>query len=142
MNNRYTPDDVGPAAPRNAVTFGPCAVAVGFLVGLVTLALAVSLAGGFPGAPAIFLFALWYGFMIGVLTGLPLGVALGILLRRVRNQWIHVGVFFGCFAAVALLASPRLFPSQSVLENLPAVLVIGGAGALARASVWTLVRVH
>lgn len=151
MNGRYTPDDVGPPAPRHAVTFGPCAVAVGFLVGLTTLVLALIPSLGidlslmwnnFAAALGVFFLVLWWGTIIGIFTGLPLGIILGLLLRPVRNQWIHVAVFFGCFAGVALAASPLLFPSPWALENLPTVLVIGGAGALARASVWKLVRVR
>ncbi|MHA7240916.1 hypothetical protein [Arthrobacter sp. TMS1-12-1] len=127
--------------PRHRVTFGPGAVAVGFLVGLVTLALAFAVPWG-PQAPGVFLLALWYGAGIGILTGLPLGVVLGLLLRPVVNQWVHVGVFFAGFAAAAFLIATLLSPSTLLGDSLPTALVIGGAAALARASVWKLVRVQ
>lgn len=141
-------DDRGPvqagnsaAAPPGRVTFGVGAVLIGFLVGLVALAAVFALPWG-AGAPVVFVVALWYGLGIGVVTGLPLGIVVGLLLRPVRNQWIHVGVFFAVFTLVPLIVIALLSPSQSVLENLPPALIIGGAGALARASVWKLVRVR
>ncbi|WP_043443176.1 hypothetical protein [Arthrobacter sp. L77] len=136
-------DDAGRRAPnpRHRVTFGIGAVAVGFLVGLTTLALAFALSWG-PDAPGVFLLALWYGVGVGVITGLPLGVVLGLLLRPVANQWIHVGVFFAVFTLASFAVITLLSPSRVLLESLPIALVIGGAGALARASVWKLVRVQ
>lgn len=129
------------ANPRHRVTFGIRAVAVGFLVGLATLALAFALSWG-PDAPGVFLLALLYGIGIGVITGLPLGIALGLLLRPVANQWVHVGVFFAGFTLVSFVIITLLSPSRVLLESLPIALIIGAAGALARASVWKLVRVH
>ncbi|WP_394251230.1 hypothetical protein [Arthrobacter pityocampae] len=132
---RRTPD------PRRRVTFGLGAVAVGFLVGLATLALAFALSWG-PAAPGVFLLALAYGLGVGTITGLPLGVGLGLLLRPVANQWVHVGVFFAAFTLVSFAVITLLSPSRVLLESLPIALIIGGAGALARASVWKLVRVQ
>ena len=136
-----TPDDGIPPS-RHHVTFGPAAVIVGFLVGLSVLALAFTLPWAGDVAPGVFVMALAYGGLIGAITALPLGIVLGMLLRPVRSQWLHVGVFFGVFTLVALLIITLLSPSRVVLENLPIALVIGGAGALARASVWKLVRVR
>ncbi|MBG6224963.1 hypothetical protein IWX63_001528 [Arthrobacter sp. CAN_A2] len=127
--------------PRRRVTFGVGAVAVGFLVGLATLALAFAVSWG-PGAPGVFLLALWYGIGVGVLTGLPLGIVLGLLLRPVANQWVHVGVFFAAFTLASFIVIALLSPSRVFLESLPIALIIGGAGAIARASVWKLVRVQ
>ncbi|WP_104167066.1 hypothetical protein [Arthrobacter sp. SX1312] len=127
--------------PRHRVTFGIGAVAVGFLVGLSTLALAFALSWG-PDAPGVFLLALWYGVGVGVITGLPLGIVLGLLLRPVANQWVHIGVFFAGFTLVSFVIITLLSPSRVLLESLPIALIIGGAGALARASVWKLVHVH
>ncbi|MUK01500.1 hypothetical protein GM708_05895 [Vibrio cholerae] len=127
--------------PRHHVTFGPGAVCVGFLVGLGVLALAFASTWGAE-APSVFLLALWYGLGVGVLTGLPLGVVLGLLLRPVRDQWIHVAVFFAVFAAAAFLVTTLLSPSTIVRDSLPTAVIIGGAAALARASAWKLVRVQ
>jgi hypothetical protein len=77
---------------------------------------------------------------VGLVTGLPLGIALGFLLRPVRNQWIHVGAFFAGFAVVAFLVTTLLSPSTLLGDSLPAALIIGGAAAVARASIWKLVR--
>ncbi|BBE21540.1 hypothetical protein MN0502_04230 [Arthrobacter sp. MN05-02] len=139
--NEDRPDeDAGNAVPRR-VTFGAGAVAVGFLVGLVTLALVFALPWG-ADAPGVFVLALWYGLGIGLVTGLPLGILVGLLLRSVTNQWVHIGVFFAAFTLVPLVLIALLSPSRSVLENLPVALIIGGVGAFARASVWKLVRVQ
>ncbi|MHA7219079.1 hypothetical protein ACX80L_09310 [Arthrobacter sp. MDT1-48-3] len=134
------PDD-GAGLPPRRVTFGAGAVAVGFLVGLVTLALVFALPWG-ADAPGVFVLALWYGLGIGLVTGLPLGILVGLLLRPVTNQWVHIGVFFAAFTLVPLALIALLSPSRSVLENLPVALIIGGVGAFARASVWKLVRVQ
>lgn len=134
-------DDVGTPSSRHRVTFGPGAVVVGFLVGTTILALAFAAAWGPNGGAGIFMLALWYGLGIGLVTGLPIGVVVGLLLRPVASQWMHVAVFFAVFTLVPLIVIALLSPSQAVLENLPIALVIGGAGALARASIWKLVRV-
>jgi hypothetical protein len=132
-------DDDGrpPADPR--VTFGPGAVAVGFLVGLTALALAFASSWGAE-APRVFLLALGYGLGVGLITGLPVGIVLGLLLRPVRNQWVHVGVFFAGFTVVAFLVTTLLSPSTLLGDSLPTALIIGGAAALARASIWKLAR--
>lgn len=136
-----TPDDVGPAPSRHRVTFGPGAVAVGYLVGVATLAVAFALPWG-SGAGGVLLVALAYGIGIGLITALPLGIALGLLLRPVRSQAVHVAAFFGVFAVVAFVISAALSPSTVLADSLPMALVVGGAGALARASAWPLVRIH
>lgn len=151
MNGRYTPDDVGSERPPRAVTFEPGAVAPGFLVGVTTLSLAYIISigptSGFtwddvPGMVGSFLLLLWWGAIVGVFTGLPLRIALGLLLRPVRNQWIHVAVFFIGFAVVSLLVLPRVLNPWAVPASLPIALVVGGAGALARAGVWRTVRIY
>ncbi|OUM43429.1 hypothetical protein [Arthrobacter sedimenti] len=134
-------DDDG-TPTRHHVTFGPAAVVVGFLVGLSVLALVFSLPWAGDAAPGVFVLALAYGGLLGAVTALPLGVVLGFLLRPVRNQWVHVGVFFSVFTLVAFLIITLLSPSRVALENLPIALMIGGAGAVARASVWKMVRVR
>ncbi|RJT79906.1 hypothetical protein D6T63_08315 [Arthrobacter cheniae] len=139
--DRMTPDDVEPPPPRHHVTFGVGAVVVAFLVGVVTLALIFALPWG-SGAFGVFVVALWYGLGIGLVTGLPLGVVIGLLLRPVRNQWIHIGIFFAVFAAAAFTIAALLSPSIALADSLPTALIIGGVGALARASVWKLVRVQ
>ncbi len=136
-----TPDDVGPPS-RHRVTYGPAAVVVGFLVGLTLLALAFTVTWG-PGSGAgIFVMALLYGSLIGASTALPLGIAIGLLLRPVRNQWVHVGAFFAVFTAAAFLIATALSPSTAIAENLPVALLMGGVASVARASIWKLVRVQ
>lgn len=136
-----TADEGGAPPSRRRVTFGPAAVVVGFLVGVTVLALAFASTWGAE-APAVFLLALWYGLGIGLVTGLPLGIVLGLLLRPVGSQWIHVGVFFAVFTAAAFTIATLLSPSTAIGDTLPAALLIGAAGALARASVWKLIRVR
>ncbi|WDF33689.1 hypothetical protein PTW37_01800 [Arthrobacter agilis] len=123
------------------MTFGIGAVAVGFLVGVGVLAVAFASTWG-ADVPGVFLLALWYGFGIGLVTGLPLGIVIGLLLRPVRNQWVHVGVFFAVFLVAALVVAALLSPSTTFGDGLPTAFIIGGAAALARVSVWKLVRVQ
>lgn len=138
----FSPDDGGPLASRQRVTYGLSAVVVGFLVGLTVLSLAFAATWGPEAGPGVFVMALLYGSLIGAVTGLPLGIVLGLLLRPVRNQWVHVGAFFATFAAAAFLISALLSPSTGMGDNVPAALIFGGAAALARASIWNLVRVR
>lgn len=135
------PDDAVPPS-RHHVTFGPAAVVVAFSVGLSVLASAFAVAWGPEGGAGIFLVALWYGLGVGLVTGLPLGIVVGLLLRPVRNQWVHVAVFLAVFTLAPLVVITLLSPSRVILENLPIALIIGAAGALARISVWKLVRVR
>lgn len=56
-------------------------------------------------APDVSLFGLWLYLMalfggLSLLVGFPVGVVLGLLLRPVRRQWIHVAAFFALPAAV------------------------------------------
>lgn len=37
---------------------------------------------------------LWWGFGIALVVAAPLGRVLGLLLRPVQNQWLHVAAFF------------------------------------------------
>jgi hypothetical protein len=38
--------------------------------------------------------AILYGFGVSLVVAAPLAWVLAYLLRRVRNQWIHIGAFF------------------------------------------------
>ncbi|MCU1633457.1 MAG: hypothetical protein JWM61_2109, partial [Micrococcaceae bacterium] len=46
------------------------------------------------------------------------------------------------FAAAAFTIAALLSPSIALADSLPTALIIGGVGALARASVWKMVRVQ
>ncbi|MCC3268742.1 hypothetical protein MUG94_16640 [Arthrobacter gengyunqii] len=66
-----------------------------------------------------------------LLLGGPLAVVLGLLLRPVRRQWIHVAVFFAAPAAI-------LWPWSEFSTDLPVlafILSVGAAAALGRFSV-------
>ncbi|UXM92360.1 hypothetical protein [Paenarthrobacter sp. JL.01a] len=70
-------------------------------------------------------------------VGAGVGSLLGLALRRVRNQWVHVAAFF---AGPLLVCVPvgGLSQAGSVLLSL-SVAVAGGVGRL---SIWKLVRVN
>lgn len=78
----------------------------------------------------------WLTLMIwggagALLLGGPLAVVLGLLLRPVRRQWIHVAVFFA--APVAILWAWTGFSTD--LPVVAWILSIGAAAALGRFSV-------
>lgn len=79
-------------------------------------------------------FGLWLFMMVvfgglSLLVGVPMGLVLGLLLRPVRRQWIHVAVFFAVPSAV-LWAVFGFDPFGGVVG-----LSVGIAAALGRLSV-------
>lgn len=67
---------------------------------------------------------------LSLLVGIPLGLGLGLLLRRVRRQGIHVAVFFAVPAA--LFWAVFGFGSAAAVTGLS----VGAAAAAGRLSVW------
>ena len=133
--------------PREVV-LGTGALAVGTLVSLVCLALALMFAWGQAlTLGAIFVFTLLYGSVPAIFLAFCLGAPLAILLQPVRNQWLHVAAFasLGCILGAALAAGTRM--SRGSGDGLfgftiAAALVLGGSLAVGRLAVWKLVRTN
>ena len=131
---------------RHRVTFGAGALVIGFLVAITVIAavLAALFASSSPDPVGSFfgllILALLYGLPIGALTGLPLAILLAVVLKRVGNQWVHVGAFFLFFTAVSFPLLGLMFPGGWP-EALLMAVAVGIASALGRASVWKLARI-
>ncbi len=70
-------------------------------------------------------------------VGAAVGSILGLALRRVRNQWLHVAAFF---AAGMLMCVPfGAFSSTGSLLFSSSIAVAAGVGRLA---IWKLVRIN
>ncbi|WP_309076121.1 hypothetical protein [Paenarthrobacter sp.] len=70
-------------------------------------------------------------------VGAAVGSLLGLALRRVRNQWLHVAAFF---AAGLLVCVPfGAFSSTGSLLFPTSIAVAAGVGRLA---IWKLVRIN
>ena len=101
----------------------------------VYIAAAIFVGRGEP-PPDINAFGFWLVLMVwggagALLLGGPLALVLGLLLRPVRRQWIHVAVFFAVPAAI-------LWAWAGYSTDLPVmafVLSVGAAAALGRLSV-------
>ncbi|MGO4589586.1 hypothetical protein [Paenarthrobacter sp. 2TAF44] len=65
------------------------------------------------------------------------GSLLGLALRRIRNQWIHVAAFFATPALVSVPFGGFWNPSAWAFP-----LSIAVAAGIARLSVWKIVRIN
>ena len=114
--------------PRR-VTFGPAA----FLLGAALTVFVFGLPFGPPG----------YLFSIGaaLLLGMPLALLVGMLLRPVRNQWIHIlatggaGIVTG-MVTLLFLVGTRWYSMWGL------ALWAGFCAALGRSAVVQIVKVH
>lgn len=123
------------------ITFGPFALLVGTAVTHVLLAAVVGLTFGAESA--------WHAFSVAVMAailGIPISVAgcgvalvLGLALRRIAHQGLHVAAFFGVFALLAALITLAGGSGPGALLMGAAVGVAAAAG---RASVWKLVTIQ
>ncbi|WP_299169994.1 hypothetical protein [uncultured Arthrobacter sp.] len=142
-------DDGAQPAPRDngtggarRVTFGPFALLAG--AGITHLLLATAAGVGFGWSMP------WETFSfiaLAAILGIPItvvgcGVALvlGLALRPVASQALHVAAFFGVFALLSALIT--LMVGGGGLEALVTGAVVGTAAAIGRASVWKLVTVY
>lgn len=125
------------------IRFGPLSFAVGYLVAAVVLAgIATAAVGwgssrGFWGYAWIVVIAAFYAAGLGLFTAAPIGIILGLLLRPVGNQWVHVLVFFAVPAALTWVVVGLAV--GAVLVPLLMGLAVGTAAAAGRAAVWRLV---
>ncbi|MDP9936050.1 hypothetical protein J2T11_002409 [Paenarthrobacter nicotinovorans] len=114
------------------VVIGGGGLAIGVAVAHLTFCLLLTLQ--LPGWAVLFFI---YSLLPVWAVGAGVGSLLGLALRRVRNQWVHVAAFF---AVPLLVCVPvgGLSQDGSVLLAL-SVAVAGGVGRL---SIWKLVRVN
>jgi hypothetical protein len=143
-------DDFEDHNPRHKVLFGPGAFAVGFLTTVAAFSLAVlviSMAGspygGLHLSSTVFmgLVVFLYSAAIGLVIGAPIAFALGLLLRPVRAQWLHVLAFFVVVGLAAWLIFLALYGGDP-LETLWFAAMVGLCAAVGRASVWKMVTVR
>lgn len=145
----YQHDDGAQPAPRytctdgaRRVTFGPLALLTGTGVTHLLLATAVGVSFGWSTPWVTFSFV-----MLAAIMGIPFSVfgcgvalVLGLALRPVANQALHVAAFFGVFALLSALIT--LLADGGGLGALAIGAATGAAAASGRASVWKLVTVH
>ena len=131
-------------APR--VTFGPTAFVTGYAIACLLVALIATVAIGW-GTSRDFWAYLWiiviaafYAAGIGLVTAAPVGLALGLLLRDVPNQWLHVLAFF--LVPTILAWAVIGFIAGSIGVPLLMALAIGVAAATGRLAVWRLMDVR
>ncbi|WP_312182274.1 hypothetical protein [Arthrobacter sp.] len=131
-------------APR--VTFGPIAFVTGYVIACVLAAvIAVVVIGwgtsrDFWGYLWIVVIAAFYAGGIGLITAAPVGLALGLLLRNVPNQWLHVLAFFLVPTLLAWLVIGLIAGSVGV--PLLMALAIGCSAAIGRLAVWPLMDIR
>ena len=112
--------------------FKGIAVATGLWLAAATVVYTIGLLQ--PGAGETSPFRMWLFMMVAfgglsLLVGIPLGLVLGLLLRPVRRQGIHVAVFFAVPAALFWAALG--FGSAAAVIGLS----VGAAAAAGRLSV-------
>lgn len=126
---------------KYAVTFGAKPLLIGTAVTHLQLAALVGALFG-EGHP----YSVFMMFLLGCLFGLPIAalgcfmaLALGLALRTVANQGIHVLVFLAAFTFIP--AAVLLWAGLGIAA-LTIGLIIGTAAAVGRTSVCSLVTVH
>lgn len=132
------------AAPR--VTFGPIAFFTGYaiaclLVGtLATVGIGWGTSRDVGGYLWTIIIAAFYAAGIGLLTAAPVGLVLGLALRKVPNQWLHVLAFFVVPALLAWIIIGLVAGSVGV--PLLMALAIGVSAAVGRLAVWRLMDIR
>jgi hypothetical protein len=136
--------------PRHRVTFGFGAFVVGFLVAIFVFtlgALLLTLVGGpvnghqLASAALLALVVGLYAGGVGLVVGVPIAFVLGLLLRRVANQWLHVLAFFLVMTAASFLILVSL-SSGDPIGTLELAALIGLAAAIGRLSVWKMMDIR
>lgn len=131
-------------APR--VTFGPAAFVTGYAIACLLVAVMATVAIGwgtsrdFWGYLWIIVIAAFYAAGMGLPTAAPVGLVLGLMLRGVPNQWLHVLAFFLVPTLLAWLVIGLIAGSIGV--PLLMALAIGMSAAAGRLAVWRLMDVR
>jgi len=107
-------------------------LALGITVAHLTFCLLLTLQS--PGWAILFFI---YSLLPAWLIGAAVGSLVGLALRRIRNQWIHVVIFF---AVPLLICAPfgGLSPTGPMLLS----LFVAVAASFGRLAIWKIVRVN
>ena len=132
-------------APGSRVLPGPLAIALGYAVASIVLAVIATVAVGwgasrdFWGYVWTVIVAAFYAAGLGLFTTLPVALILGWTLRGVLNQGIHILMFF----LVPLLLGWLIIglSVHAVLIPLLMGTAIGLSMAAGRAVIWRFARV-
>lgn len=117
------------------------------LVSLLCCALVLAvLVGPYFGFWVVLTMSLIWGAVPSLVLAFCVGAPLSILLRSVRNQWLHVAAFFGLGAVLGLVftavtAGPAPRPDYFWTFAATASLTLAGALAVGRLAVWRMARV-
>ncbi|EMY32470.1 hypothetical protein D477_019953, partial [Arthrobacter crystallopoietes BAB-32] len=149
-DEEFADELLGARNPRHKVTFGPLAFFAGFLATIATFSLAVMMISVIGGTFSwrhvwptfgMAVVVLLYAGAIGLVIGAPIAFLLGLALRPVRNQGLHVLAFFIVITAVAWLIFSVMY-GGAALETLWLAGLIGACAAVGRAAVWKLMDVR
>ena len=86
-------------------------------------------------------FGMFFGAVPVLVFGLVLGIPLSLLLRGVRNQWLHVIAFFAAGVLFGLVCAGILLVNQPPSFITLVAGVAGIAAATGRLAVWKYVRI-
>lgn len=128
---------------RFNMNYGTLALLTGWIVTFVVFCLGLTVvnvlsSGGQFSGWSLLPAALMLGFPVAAMVGLPLAVLLAWLLRRIRQQRLHVLLFalgVGAVTAALLLYGP----SEITPEKLAVVAGVAASAAIGRASVIAMV---
>lgn len=121
--------------PKDRVVLGTRALLLGAVVAHLAFIIALWTTTGMAGQ--WFLIFLVYSALPVWIVSIGAGMALGVMLRRIRNQWIHVAAFF---LGGALMCAP--FGAYASVSSLSFPISLALAAGVARLAVWKLVRIN
>lgn len=130
--SQTAPTEVWTYGPKDRVVLGWKGLVVGILISHLVFGVLLALSNPAWGV-VLFVFSAPPSWGVaGAVGSLP-----GLALRRIRNQWIHVGAFF---ATAALMCVPfGGFWSPTAWAFPLSIAVAAGIGRL---SVWKIVRIN
>jgi len=118
--------------PKDRVVLGGKGLTLGIAVAHLTFS--VLLSSQSPEWAVVFFI---YSLLPVWAVGAAVGSLLGLALRRIRNQWVHVATFFAVGFAVCVP-----FGAFSSTGSLLFSLSIAAAAGVGRLAVWKLVRIN
>lgn len=118
--------------PKDRVVLGGKGVAVGIAVAHLTFCVLVSIQ-----APEWWIIFFIYSLLPAWAVGAAVGSLLGLALRRIRSQWVHVAAFF---SVGLLMCAP--FGGLSATGPWLLSLSIALAAGVGRLAVWKLVQIN
>ena len=126
------PSDAWIYGPKDRVVLGWKALVIGILISHLVFGVLFALSNPAWGV-VLFVFSAPAAWAIGAAVGSLLGLA----LRRIRNQWIHVIAFFTTPALMCVPFGGFWSPTAWAFP-----LSIAVAAGIARLSIWKIVRIN